>query len=152
MAATAGGFAARNVTREADLATSLEVAGSLWAKFMGLMGRRSLAPGEGLWLPESNGIHMMFMRFPIDAIFVGRAEPAGSGGSDGSSATAEGAGAGAGAGAAVGEVRRVVSIHRALPAWTGLVPLVRGAHGVLELPSGTIDASGTQVGDLIRIS
>jgi uncharacterized membrane protein (UPF0127 family) len=159
MAATAGGFAARNVTREADLATSLEVAGSLWAKFMGLMGRRSLAPGEGLWLPESNGIHMMFMRFPIDAIFVGRAEPAGSGGSDGSPGAAEGAGAatadpgaGVGGGAGVGEVRRVLSIHRTLPAWTGLVPLVRGAHGVLELPTGTIDASGTQVGDLIRLS
>jgi len=157
VADSAGGFAARNVTREADLATSLEVAGSLWAKFMGLMGRRSLAPGEGLWLPESNGIHMMFMRFPIDAIFVGRPEPVGSGGSDGSSAAAEGVGAatadtGVGGGAGVGEVRRVLSIHRALPAWTGLVPLVRGAHGVLELPSGTIDASGTQVGDLIRIS
>ena len=83
-----------------------------------------MAPGAGLWLPESNGIHMMFMRFPIDAVFVGR-------GSDG--------------------VRPVVSVHRSLRAWTGLVPLVRGAHGVLELPVGTIDASGTAVGDLIRI-
>ena len=62
---------ARNLTRDTDLATSLEVAGSLWAKFMGLMGRASLAEGAGLWLPESNGIHMMFMRFPIDALFVG---------------------------------------------------------------------------------
>ena len=39
---------------------------------MGLMGRPSLAAGAGLWLPDSNGIHMMFMRFPIDAVFVGR--------------------------------------------------------------------------------
>ena len=31
------------------------------------------------------------------------------------------------------------------------MPLVRGAHGVLELPVGTIEASGTQVGDLVRI-
>ncbi len=44
-----------------------------------------------------------------------------------------------------------MSVHRRLRAWTGLVPLVRGAHGVLELPVGTIDASGTQVGDRIRI-
>ena len=44
-----------------------------------------------------------------------------------------------------------MSVHRGLRAWTGLVPLVRGAHGVLELPVGTIEASGTQVGDLIRI-
>ncbi len=103
-----------------DLATSLEVAGSLWAKFMGLMGRSSLEAGAGLWLPDSNGIHMMFMRFPIDAVFVGRPDAAG--------------------------LRAVVSVHRGLRAWTGLVPLVRGAHGVLELPVGTIDATGTVVG------
>jgi uncharacterized membrane protein (UPF0127 family) len=118
---------ARNVTRDTDLATSLETAGSLWAKFMGLMGRRSLPPGAGLWLPDSNGIHMMFMRFPIDAVFVGRPV------------------------AGADEARPVVSVHPGLRAWTGLVPLVRGAHGVLELPAGTIQASGTAVGDLIRI-
>jgi len=106
----------------------------LWGKFMGLMGKPSLAAGTGLWLPESNGIHMMFMRFAIDAIFVGRPE-AGRGGDAGRG----------------GEVRPVVSVHRGLRAWTGLVPLVRDAHGVLELPAGTIDASGTRVGDLIRI-
>jgi uncharacterized membrane protein (UPF0127 family) len=116
---------ARNITRESDLATSLEVAGSLWAKFMGLMGRPSLAAGAGLWLPDSNGIHMMFMRFAIDAVFVGNADAAG--------------------------LRPVVSVHPGLRAWTGLVPLVRGAHGVLELPVGTIAATGTQVGDRISI-
>jgi uncharacterized membrane protein (UPF0127 family) len=118
---------ARNVTRDTDLATSLEIAGSLWAKFMGLMGRRSLPPGAGLWLPDSNGIHMMFMRFPIDAVFVGRPV------------------------AGADEARPVVSVHPGLRAWTGLAPLVRGAHGVLELPAGTIQASRTAVGDLIRI-
>ena len=118
---------ARNVTRDTDLATSLEVASSLWGKFMGLMGRPSLDDGAGLWLPGSNGIHMMFMRFPIDAVFVGRA------GEDDASG------------------RPVLSVHRGLRAWTGLVPLVRGAHGVLELPVGTIDATGTAVGDLVRI-
>lgn len=108
------------------LASDIEVAASLWAKFMGLMGRRQLAPGAGLWLPDSNGIHMMFMRFPIDAVFVGRPDVAGG--------------------------RPVLSVHRGLPAWTGLVPFVRGAAGVLELPVGAIDASGTQVGDIIDIA
>jgi hypothetical protein len=108
------------------LAERLEVAGSLWAKFMGLMGRRALEPGAGLWLPDSNGIHMMFMRFPIDAVFVGGAD-------------ADGA-------------RPVLSVHRSLPAWRGLVPLVRGAKGVLELPVGTIDATGTAVGDLVVLA
>jgi uncharacterized membrane protein (UPF0127 family) len=119
------GLVARNVTRGTVLAESLESGDSLWAKFMGLMGRPALAAGSGLWLPESNGIHMMFMRFPIDAVFVGRP------GADG--------------------LRPVLSVHRGLPAWRGLVPFVRGAHGVLELPVGTIDASGTVAGDEVQI-
>lgn len=117
--------AARNRTRSRELALDVEVAASLWAKFMGLMGRASLGPGAGLWLPDSNGIHMMFMHFPIDAVFVGRADAAGA--------------------------RPVVAAYRDLRPWTGLVPFVRGADGVLELSVGTIDASGTEVGDLIEI-
>jgi uncharacterized membrane protein (UPF0127 family) len=116
-----------NLTRGTNLASRLEVADSLWGKFKGLMGRPSLAEGAGLWLPDSNGIHMMFMRFPIDAVFLGRPQ-------DGEASA-----------------RPVVSVHRGLRAWTGLVPLVRGAHGVLELPVGTIEASGTQAGDLVRL-
>jgi len=116
---------ARNLSRSTALAERLEVADGLWGKFMGLMGRSSLAPDAGLWLPGSNGIHMMFMRFAIDAVFVGKADPARDG------------------------ARPVVSVHRGLRAWTGLVPLVRGANGVLELPVGTIEKSGTVVGDLV---
>jgi uncharacterized protein len=120
----AGDLRARNDSRSTELAARLEVADGLWARFMGLMGRPSLDPGTGLWL-TGNGIHMMFMRFPIDAVFVGRPDPA-----------REGA-------------RPVVSVNPGLRAWTGLVPLVRGASGVLELPVGTIQRSGTAVGDLI---
>ncbi len=114
---------ARNVTRRTVLATDVESADGLWGKFMGLMGRPSLAPDAALWLPDSNGIHMMFMRFAIDAVFVGKPAPDGG--------------------------RVVVAVHERLPAWRGLVPLVRGAHGVLELPVGVITASATAVGDRI---
>ena len=119
-------LAARNLTRDTVLARHLGVADGLWGKFMGLMGRPSLDTDAGLWLPDSNGIHMMFMRFPIDAVFVGRRD------ADGSC--------------------RVVSVHRGLRAWTGLVPLVRGAHGVLELPVGTIDRTATHVGDTLVLA
>jgi len=112
---------ARNLTRGTVVAERVEVADSLLGKFIGLMGRRGLPEGAALWLPDSNGIHMMFMRFAIDAVFVGR--PAQDG------------------------MRPVISVHRRLPAWTGLVPFVRGAHGVLELPVGAIDHSRTEVGD-----
>jgi uncharacterized protein len=114
---------ARNQTRGTVLADEVEHARSLWARFMGLMGRRSLAPGRALWLPGTNGIHMFFMRFPIDAVFLSRP------GDDGT--------------------RRVMSTHRRLRPWIGIVPLVRGAHGALELPVGAIDASGTTRGDTV---
>jgi uncharacterized membrane protein (UPF0127 family) len=114
-----------NETRGTVLARELEQARSLWARFMGLMGRTSMPAGHGLWL-GGNGIHMMFMRFAIDAVFLGRA------GDDGS--------------------RPVLSVHRGLRPWTGLVPLVRGAEGVLELPVGVIDESKTERGDLVRLA
>jgi len=116
---------ARNLDRDTVLAERLETAGSLWAKFMGLMGRAALPAGSGMWLPATNGIHMMFMKFAIDAVFVGKTGPDGS--------------------------RRVLSVHRGLRAWIGLVPLVLGADGVLELPVGTVDATGTVVGDRLEI-
>ena len=52
------------------LAEDLEVATSLLALTAGLMFRRTLEAGRGLWLNPCNGIHMMFMRFPIDAVFL----------------------------------------------------------------------------------
>ncbi len=116
---------ARNLDRGTVLAARLETAGSFWGKFMGLMGRPSLPAGEGMWLPGGNGIHMMFMRFPIDAVFVTKPDDDGR--------------------------RRVRSVHRNVRAWTGLVPLVTGANGVLELPAGTIDATRTEVGDRLEI-
>src|SRR6476646_7540303 len=118
-------LSAQNVTRGTLLATELESADSLWAKFMGLMGRGALPAGAGLWLPASNGIHMMFMRFAIDAVFLGKPDSSGT--------------------------RPVLSVRERLPRWRGLVPLVRGANGVLELPVGTIAASGTVVGDRISL-
>jgi uncharacterized membrane protein (UPF0127 family) len=38
----------------------------------GLMGRAGLAPDEGMFFKPTGSIHMFFMRFPIDAIFLDR--------------------------------------------------------------------------------
>lgn len=116
---------ARNLDRGTILVERLETAQSFRGKLMGLMGRPSLPAGHGLWLPGGNGIHMMFMRFPIDAVFLSRADASG--------------------------IRIVKSVHRRLRAWTGVVWLVRGADGVVELPAGTIDATGTAVGDRVEV-
>ena len=40
------------------------------SRLLGLMGRRALAPGEGLLLKPTPSIHTWFMRFPIDAVFL----------------------------------------------------------------------------------
>jgi uncharacterized protein len=48
------------------------VAGNPIARAWGLLGRRSLAGGEGLLLPRTRAVHTHFMRFPIDVVFVDR--------------------------------------------------------------------------------
>jgi uncharacterized protein len=40
------------------------------SRLRGLMGRRALAPGEGLLLRPTPSIHTWFMRFAIDAVFL----------------------------------------------------------------------------------
>ena len=56
------------------LAEELEMPGTLIGRGIGLMFRSPLQPGRGMWLVPCNGIHMMFMRFPIDAVFLDRKE------------------------------------------------------------------------------
>ena len=98
------------------------------------MGRRVLATGEGLWLPGDKSIHMMFMRFPVDAVFLAPPEAAGE--RDRSDA-ADG-------------TWRVVAVRRQLPPWRGVVWWVGDAAGCLELPAGTVDSFGLAEGDLLR--
>lgn len=48
----------------------LRLARGFWGRAIGLIGRRTLAPGEGLWIEPCRAIHTAFMRFPIDALFL----------------------------------------------------------------------------------
>ena len=45
------------------------VADNPWTRFRGLMRARQLDSGTGLVIKPCGSIHMMFMRFPIDAVF-----------------------------------------------------------------------------------
>ena len=38
----------------------------------GLLGRRALPPGDGILLKPASSVHMAFMRFAIDAVFLDR--------------------------------------------------------------------------------
>ena len=48
------------------------LADSAATRLRGLLGRRSLPAGEGVLLRPSGSIHMFFMRFAIDAVFLDR--------------------------------------------------------------------------------
>lgn len=48
----------------------IEIAESFFSRLRGLMGRSRLAEGRGLLLAPCNSIHMLFMRFAIDVIYL----------------------------------------------------------------------------------
>jgi hypothetical protein len=110
----------RRLDDDVVVSDPLTLGTSFGQRFMGLMGRASLAPGEGLFLPDSS-IHMMFMRFAIDALFVGPEGPDGG--------------------------RAAVATREGLPPWRGIVLPVRGADAVIELAAGTLAAKGVRPGD-----
>ena len=113
-------FRVTNRRTGGSLGDKVRKALSLRARTVGLLGRSSLGEGEGLWIEPCSSIHMFFMRFAIDAVFVDYA----------------------------GVVTRAISELRPWMIASG----GRGAHAVLELPTGTITASGTREGDVVEVS
>lgn len=108
----------------AVLCERVREARGLGGRFRGLMLRAPLDQGEGLYL-RTNSIHMLFMRFAIDALFLSPPDE--------------------------DDKRRVVALRHGLPPWRGLVLPVRDAEGVVELPSGTLRREGVEPGQLVRL-
>jgi uncharacterized protein len=104
------------------LADQLEVPRTFVGRGIGLMFRRRLDPGRGMWINpcEGGSIHMLFMRFAIDAVFLDQQE-------------------------------RVKKVYPNLPAWYGVVWLVWGAQSVLELPAGSTAEIDLKQGDQILL-
>ncbi len=48
------------------------VADSAWPRAKGLLGKKHLPPDEGILLRPASSIHMFFMRFAIDAVYLDR--------------------------------------------------------------------------------
>lgn len=61
-----------NRTRQTIIGTRIRLARSLADRTVGLLRTPELQPGEGLWIERSPSIHMFFMRYAIDAVFVDR--------------------------------------------------------------------------------
>jgi uncharacterized membrane protein (UPF0127 family) len=60
----------RNASRGLVLATAVHRADRFSQRLRGLMFRRSLGEGEGLWIEPCRSVHTHFMRFPIDVLFL----------------------------------------------------------------------------------
>ena|SRR2546427_12357665 len=61
-----------NETKSAIVASDVRVASSIWSRFWGLMLRRTLPQGEGLLIKPCSSVHMLFMCFAIDVVFLDR--------------------------------------------------------------------------------
>ena len=62
----------RNVSTSTIVCPKLEVANSFFSRMKGLLGRKTLSQEEGLLITNCNSIHMFFMRFSIDVIFINK--------------------------------------------------------------------------------
>ena len=105
------------------MADELDVPLTFIGRGVGLMFRRTLDPGRGMWINpcEGGSIHMLFMRFAIDAVFLDSKE-------------------------------RVRKVYAKLPPWYGVVWFVWGAHSVLELPAGSTRDIDLNRGDQVVIN
>ena len=61
-----------NLTRQTAIADRVQLAGEGQSRRKGLLGRDSLAQGEGLWIVPCEAVHTFWMRFPIDLIYLDR--------------------------------------------------------------------------------
>lgn len=59
-----------NKTKETLLASRVEIAESLLSRLIGLLGRRSLEPGSGIWIVPANAIHSIGMLFSFDLVLI----------------------------------------------------------------------------------
>ena len=61
-------FVARDTETGLVIADHVRVAATRAERRRGLLGRSHLQPGEALLITPCNGVHMFFMRFPIDML------------------------------------------------------------------------------------
>ncbi|HXS11822.1 MAG TPA: DUF192 domain-containing protein [Acidobacteriaceae bacterium] len=109
-----------NPVRQSVLGDRIGVADTTLTRFVGLMGRGSIAPGHGLLIRPSNGVHTLWMRFSIDVLLLDREY-------------------------------RVLSSYGNLRPFR-MTAINWKASSALELPSGTIAATSTQLGDQLQVT
>ena len=108
-----------NSTKKTFLAKKTLVARSFFSRLAGLTVRNNLGRQEALMIPGCRAIHMLFMKFAIDVVFVDKT------------------------GCVAGQIKSLRPFS--------FSPVFFKADYVIELPTGTIEASRTEIGDRIEI-
>jgi len=110
-----------NQTRQAFLASELEVADTHWSRLKGLMGRSASAfpAGRGLWIVPCHGIHTLGMAYAIDVVYLD-------------------------------SNLVVVHVEENVKPWR-IAPLRMDAATVIEVPCHTVWNTGTRVGDQVEV-
>lgn len=60
----------RNESRGTVLGDKIRKADNYFTRLLGLLPKKSLAPGEGLWIVPCKDIHSVGMKFLFDAVFL----------------------------------------------------------------------------------
>ncbi len=69
---TASRLRVKNITRNTQIASDVELADSGPRRSRGLLGRKGLAAGEGLWIVPCEAVHTFGMQFSIDLVYLDR--------------------------------------------------------------------------------
>jgi len=102
------------------------VGDSYMIRLKGLIGKKSLLKGEGLWLPNCTSVHMWFMKTAIDVLFLKKNPD-------------------------LKNIYEITSLHSHVKPWR-LFPLFDFyAQDVLELQAGAIQEKKLKKGDLLCI-
>ncbi len=115
-----------NATKKIDVTGRLEIAEKFFERLKGLMFRKNIDDGYGLLIRQCDGIHMFFMKFPIDAVFLKTLR------------TADGK-----------EAYKVVRIIEGIKPWR-ISPYVLEADSVLEIKSGK-SKNNISVNDILEV-
>ncbi|MCX8131346.1 MAG: DUF192 domain-containing protein [Clostridia bacterium] len=60
----------KNTASNTIISVNCKTANTFISRFAGLMGKASLPEGEGLLIMPCNSIHMFFMKFSLDIVFI----------------------------------------------------------------------------------
>jgi uncharacterized membrane protein (UPF0127 family) len=120
----------QSLKNQAFIAEKCHVAECFVDRLRGLIGKTGLGAGTGMLFPRCNSVHMWFMSFPIDVVFLRQAP-----------------------GASADAAKWIVSsAHESVRPWKALPLMDLRARDALELPAGTIRQARLSVGDELCIS